>query len=139
MLGTLGPTGIEPAAFVVSAQCNRVPVFDGHTETVSVKLAERADPERIRGLLEKFRGPPEVSRLPSAPPRPLIVFTEIDRPQPARDVWLEKGMVAMVGRIRPCPVLDVKMVVLGHNTIRGAAGAAVLNGELMLEKGYIRP
>ncbi len=137
MLGTFVGGAIEPAPFPVSAQCNRVAVFDGHTETVSVRLATKASPEEVRKVLREFRGEPQQMKLPSAPPQPIIVFEENDRPQPARDVWLSAGMATMVGRVRPCPVFDIKMVVLGHNTIRGAAGAAVLNGEYMLKKGYI--
>ncbi len=138
MLGTFVGGAIEPATFAVSAQCNRVAVFDGHTETVSVRLATKTSPEAVRKLLREFRGEPQQMKLPSAPPQPIIVFEENDRPQPARDVWLSAGMATMVGRVRPCPVFDIKMVVLGHNTIRGAAGAAVLNGEYMLRKGYIK-
>ncbi len=138
MLGTLTPSGIEPAPFAVSAHCNRVAVFDGHTETVSVRLRTKASPEEVRRVLSGFRGPPECARLPSAPAQPIVVFTDNDRPQPARDVWINKGMSTIVGRVRPCPVFDIKMVILGHNTIRGAAGAAVLNGEYMLETGLLR-
>jgi aspartate-semialdehyde dehydrogenase len=137
MLGTLTQSGIEPAPFPVSAACNRVAVYDGHTETVSVRLRTKASPDEVRRLLREFRGPPECARLPSAPPQPIVVFTDNDRPQPARDVWINRGMSTVVGRVRPCPVFDIKMVVLGHNTIRGAAGAAVLNGEYMLETGFL--
>ncbi len=138
MLGTFTGAAIEPAPFKLGAQCNRVAVFDGHTMTVSIKLASKTDPSEIVRLLRAFRGLPQELALPSAPAQPIIVMDEIDRPQPARDVWLSRGMSAIVGRVRPCPVFDVRMVVLGHNTIRGAAGAAVLNGETMLSKGYIK-
>jgi aspartate-semialdehyde dehydrogenase len=137
MLGHYTGSSIEPAPFAVSAQCNRVAVFDGHTETVSVKLAQTAKPEEVAHALRSLKGL-DGPDLPSAPPQPIIVMEENDRPQPARDVWLNNGMSTIVGRIRPCPVMDIKMVILGHNTIRGAAGAAVLNGELMLAKGYIK-
>jgi aspartate-semialdehyde dehydrogenase len=137
MLGRFTGSSIEPAPFAVSAQCNRVAVFDGHTETVSVKLAQTAKPEEVAHALRSLKGL-DGPDLPSAPPQPIIVMEENDRPQPARDVWLNNGMSTIVGRIRPCPVMDIKMVILGHNTIRGAAGAAVLNGELMLAKGYIK-
>jgi aspartate-semialdehyde dehydrogenase len=137
MLGTFTGAAIEPAPIKVGAQCNRVAVFDGHTMTVSIKLASKADASEVVRLLRAFRGLPQELALPSAPSQPVIVMDEIDRPQPARDVWLSHGMSAIVGRVRPCPVFDVRMVILGHNTIRGAAGAAVLNGETMLSKGYI--
>ncbi len=137
MLGTLAGDHVDPAPFVVSAQCNRVPVFDGHTETVSVELVEKASAEDVARVLSGFRGMPQERRLPSAPERPVIVLDEPDRPQPARDVWVERGMATLVGRLRPCPVLDYKMVVLGHNTVRGAAGAAILNAEAYVEMGYL--
>jgi aspartate-semialdehyde dehydrogenase len=138
MMGTYTGTAIEPAKFLVSAQCNRVAVFDGHMEAVSIKLSTKATPARIAEILRGFSGLPQELKLPSAPAQPVIVFEENDRPQPARDVWLNNGMSALVGRIRPCPLFDIKMIILGHNTIRGAAGAAVLNGETMLAKGYLK-
>ncbi len=136
ILGTVSGDRIEPAPFVVSAQCNRVPVFDGHTETVSIKFKKPVSPEAVREAMESFSGMPQEKGLPSAPPRPIIVVDAPDRPQPARDVWVGNGMAAVVGRIRKCPVFDVKFVVLGHNTVRGAAGAAVLNAEAYVALGY---
>ncbi len=136
ILGTLSGNRIEPAPFVVSAQCNRVPVFDGHTETVSIKFKKPVSPEEVRRAMESFSGMPQEKELPSAPPRPIVVLDAPDRPQPARDIWVGNGMAAVVGRIRKCPVFDVKFVVLGHNTVRGAAGAAVLNAEAYLALGY---
>jgi len=137
ILGTLARDRVIPADFKISAQCNRVPVFDGHTETVSIKLKKKATPAEVAGVLQAFSGLPQELGLPSAPRRPILVFDEADRPQPARDVWKEGGMATCVGRIRPCPVFDIKMVVMGHNTIRGAAGAAVLNAETYFKKGYL--
>lgn len=137
ILGTLGPDGIEPAPFAVSAQCNRVPVFDGHTETVSIRFAQRATPQQVSAVLREFKGPPQDLGLPSAPPAPIVVTERPDRPQPARDIWVGNGMVTVVGRIRACPVFDVKMVILGHNTVRGAAGAAILNAEALQAMGYL--
>ncbi len=137
ILGRLDGGRVVPADFTISAQCNRVAVFDGHTEAVSLKLRTRARAEHVASLLAGFRGWPQEVGLPSAPERPIIVFDENDRPQPARDVWKERGMATCVGRIRPCPVFDIKMVVMGHNTIRGAAGAAILNAEAYLAKGYL--
>lgn len=136
ILGTCTASQIEPASFKVSAQCNRVSVFDGHTETVSIKLSKKATPKEIADLLRNFKGKTADLNLPSAPPSPFIVFEEDDRPQPARDVWKNGGMSTCVGRIRECPVFDIKMVILGHNTIRGAAGAAILNGEAYIRLGY---
>lgn len=139
ILGTLAGDHIVPAPFAVSAQCNRVPVFDGHMEAVSFKLREEADADAIIEALRAFRGMPQEHELPSAPGRPVVVTTQPDRPQPARDIWVERGMATVVGRIRPCPVLDFKMMVLGHNTVRGAAGAAILNAEAYLALGHELP
>lgn len=137
ILGTLTADRIEPAPFVVSAQCNRVPVFDGHTETVSFGLERPAPLEDVRTVLAEFRGMPQEKHLPSAPAQPVIVMEAPDRPQPARDIWAAQGMATLVGRLRPCPVLDYKMVILGHNTVRGAAGAAILNAEAYVKLGHL--
>lgn len=137
ILGTCRDDGIEPAAMRIGAQCTRVPVIDGHTETVSVQLDNPADISEVRNVLESFRGFPQERALPSAPGYPVRVFDEQDRPQPARDLGVEGGMATLVGRLRACPVLDYRMVLLGHNTIRGAAGAAILNAEAMVAMGYI--
>ncbi len=137
ILGTFNGKEIVPAPFAVSAQCNRVAVFDGHTETVSMKLKTRATPEDVRKALKSFSGIPQELGLPFAPKHPILVFDEPNRPQPARDAWKERGMSTSVGRIRVCPVFDIKMVVMGHNTIRGAAGAAILNGETFVKLGYL--
>ncbi len=137
ILGTLEGDEVIAAPFAVSAQCNRVPVFDGHTETVSFKLRDSASLEQVRDALTSFRGMPQEAGLPSAPGQPVIVTDEPDRPQPARDVWVANGMATIVGRLRPCPVLDFKMVILGHNTVRGAAGAAILNAEAYVHLGYL--
>ncbi|HUX21783.1 MAG TPA: aspartate-semialdehyde dehydrogenase, partial [Spirochaetia bacterium] len=137
ILGKLENDRIVPAPFPISAQCNRVGVFDGHTETLSVKLKTKTSPSEVARILDAYRGYPQEHKLPSAPERPILVFEEPDRPQPARDVWKNGGMSACVGRIRPCSVFDIKMVILGHNTIRGAAGAAILNGEAYVDLGYL--
>jgi aspartate-semialdehyde dehydrogenase len=136
LLGSLKGGVVEPAPLRVSAHCNRVNVNDGHTECVSVKLDSRPG---LQELLRAFRefNPLGGLGLPSAPPRPLVVREEADRPQPKMDRDLERGMASVVGRVRECSVLDYKFVLLGHNTIRGAAGAAILNAELMRSKGYI--
>lgn len=137
ILGTYKDGKILPADFLVSAQCNRVAVIDGHTETLSVKLKTKASPEEVKKVLRDFRGMPQEKKLPSAPEIPILVMDAPDRPQPARDIWLQKGMATMVGRVRSCPVFDIKMVILGHNTVRGAAGAAILNAEALVELGYL--
>ncbi|HEY6291178.1 MAG TPA: aspartate-semialdehyde dehydrogenase [Terriglobia bacterium] len=137
LLGSLTDGQVQPGDFAVSAHCNRVMVEDGHTETVSVALRSKASREELLAAWQDFRAAPEVRDLPSAPRRPIVLREEADRPQPKFDVNTEGGMAAVIGRVRPCPVLDFKYVVLSHNTIRGAAGAAILNGELMKAEGYL--
>lgn len=132
MLGRLAGDRVVPAPFLVSAQCQRVPVIDGHTETVAVRLATDADPGDVAATLREFRGLPQERALPSAPQHPIVVFDQEDRPQPRLDADLQGGMAAAVGRIRRCPVFSIKMLVLGHNLVRGAAAAAVLNAETLL-------
>jgi aspartate-semialdehyde dehydrogenase len=138
MLGTLSDAGIAPAPFVVSAACNRVPVFDGHTETVTVRLPDGASPsiEEVAEVMRSWRGMPQEQALPSAPEHPIEVLSEADRPQPARDVWRNRGMSTIVGRLRPDPIGTFKMVIMGHNTVRGAAGAAILNAEAFVALGH---
>lgn len=138
ILGDLAGDHIAPLTAKVSAHCNRVPVIDGHTEVVSVELSAKPTEEQLRHALESFAGAPQKLKLPSAPKHPIIYMPEADRPQPRRDVERENGMTAFVGRLRPCPVFDWKFVVLSHNTVRGAAGAAVLNAELMNAEGLLK-
>jgi aspartate-semialdehyde dehydrogenase len=135
ILGTIANGSVVNAGFAVSAQCTRVPVVDGHTETVSLSLKHKAPIEEVRSVMAGFRGLPQELGLPSAPEHPILFMEQEDRPQPARDVWLEQGMATLVGRLRSCPVLDYRMVIMGHNTVRGAAGAAVLNAEAMYRLG----
>ncbi|HLQ67610.1 MAG TPA: aspartate-semialdehyde dehydrogenase [Candidatus Limnocylindrales bacterium] len=136
ILGTMNGRGIEPATFPVSAQCHRVPVVDGHLEAVSLKLRRAASRKQVAEALTGFR-PLAKLDLPSAPADPISVRTEDDRPQPRLDVDREGGMGVTVGRLRPCPVLHWKFEALGHNTIRGAAGAAILNAEILRRDGRI--
>lgn len=138
ILGSVDETGLHPAEFLLSAQCNRVPVYDGHTESVVVEFTDshKPDIETVRSILESFSGIPQELDLPSAPKHPIIVLDEPDRPQPRRDIYRDGGMVTFVGRLRTDPIADMKMVVLGHNTIRGAAGAAILNAEALVALGY---
>jgi len=137
ILGDFAGDHIAPLAAKVSAHCNRVAVVDGHTETVSVEFSSKPSERDLREALEGFRGVPQQRNLPSAPPRPIIYMDEANRPQPRKDAERERGMTASIGRLRECPVLDYKFVALGHNTVRGAAGAAVLNAELMHSEGML--
>lgn len=137
LLGRLDGSSIVSADFAMSAQCNRVAVEDGHTESVSVKLKKKARPEEIVAAWNEFRAAPQQLKLPSAPEQPVRYVELTDRPQPRFDVDCGAGMTATVGRLRPCGVLDWKFTVLSHNTIRGAAGAALLNAELLKARGYL--
>ncbi len=137
LLGTLNGAGIVPALFKMSAQCNRVAVEDGHTESVSVKLKNKAEAAEILGAWAGFRGIPQEQTFPSAPEIPVLYLDSSDRPQPRFDVDCGHGMTTTVGQLRPCGVLDWKFTVLSHNTIRGAAGAALLNAELLKVQGYL--
>lgn len=137
LLGKLDGSRIVPAAFGMSAHCNRVAVEDGHTESVSVKLKKKAVHAEIIQVWNGFRSAPQELQLPSAPQQPVQYLTAADRPQPRFDVEAGDGMTTTVGRLRPCSVLDWKFTVLSHNTIRGAAGAALLNAELLKVRGYL--
>lgn len=134
LLGTLQGDRIVQAPIVVSAQCNRVPVYDGHTECVSVQFEDPPSVAQAVDALEGFRGPNQVADLPSSPEQPVVVFRDPERPQPLRDIDLGRGMTVSVGRVRPCPILDMKFVVLGHNTLRGAAGGSIHNAELVIAR-----
>lgn len=136
ILGSLNGRGIEPATFPVSALCHRVPVIDGHLEAVSLRLHGNPSRKQIAETLATFR-PLSRLDLPSAPLDPIAVRTEEDRPQPRLDADRERGMGVTVGRLRPCPVLQWKFEALGHNTIRGAAGAAILNAEILVRDGRL--
>ena len=136
-LGGWDGSGFTPARFAMSIHCNRVLVRDGHTETVSVRLKGSPSLRAVTDSLRKFKGRPQELSLPSAPKHPIVVRDEPDRPQPLLDRDTERGMASTVGRIREDPVLGVKFVVVGHNTIRGAAGASVLNAELLVAERCI--
>jgi len=139
ILGRLNGGRVAPAAFAVSAQCHRVNVVDGHMAAVRVKLARAADPAELREAFDSFTALPQELRLPSAPARPIVVRDEADRPQPRLDRDAGGGMSVSVGRIARDDVLGHRFVALSHNTIRGAAGAAILNAELLVAKGYFHP
>lgn len=137
ILGRFEEEGVREAAFAVSAQCHRVNVADGHMAAVRVKLARAASLEDVREAFASFRALPQELGLHSAPQRPIVVRDERDRPQPRLDRDAGGGMSVTVGRIARDAVLDFRFVALSHNTIRGAAGAAILNAELMAAKGYL--
>lgn len=137
ILGTLAGGLVTDADFKISAQCNRVPVLDGHTICLSLRLAGKPDAEEIADALERFVPGTSTLNLPSAPQRFITLRHEQDRPQPRRDVEDDSGMTMHVGRIRSCPVMGVKLVILGHNVERGAAGGSLLNAELAVQKGYL--
>jgi aspartate-semialdehyde dehydrogenase len=137
MLGRVVDGRGVDADIVLSAHANRVPVFDGHTVSLSVGLAHPALVEDVIAALRDFRGAEIARDLPSAPARPLVVRMEPDRPQPRRDRDAEGGMAISVGRVRPCPLLDIRMTTVSHNTLRGAASGAILNAELLVATGYV--
>ena len=137
ILGEFTGDSLRPLNAKVSAHCNRVPVVDGHMVATSVEFERKPTKDEIIRAMANYRSVPQERNLPSAPQRPVIYMEENDRPQPRRDVERERGMAAFVGRLRPCPVFDWKFVALAHNTVRGAAGAAVLNAELMHSEGLL--
>ena len=136
ILGGYRAGTISAHSMQLSAQVTRVPVIDGHTALLSIKTGRRIDAADAQALIGSFRAPEIVRSLPSAPELPLAVHTHAERPQPRRDRDAGNGMTVSVGRIRPCTLNDLRMVVLSHNTIRGAAGGAILNAELLAAAGY---
>ena len=138
LLGTYRNGAISTASFPVSAQCNRVAVLDGHLECVSIKFKGKASPDDVKEALRSYTSPLKELGLPSAPEQFIEVFEDERYPQPRRHVGLGNGMTVSVGRIRPCEIFDIKCVVLSHNTIRGAAGGAILNAELLVKQGYLK-
>lgn len=138
LLGVYEQTKIHYADIKISAQANRVGVTDGHTEAVSIKLKTKTTVDEIKKTLQSFTALPQKLKLPTAPDKPIIFHSILDRPQPRLDRDLGYGMTVSVGRLRDCPILDYKFIVLSHNTIRGAAGAAILNAELLVKKEYIK-
>jgi len=137
ILGDLVSGQVRPLQAPVSAHCNRVPVVDGHTVTISVALENKPSLEQAGRAFQEFRSLPAERGLPSAPARAIVLMAQPDRPQPRRDAERDRGMTVFVGRLRPCPVLDYKLVSMSHNAIRGAAGGAVLNAELMHSEGLL--
>jgi aspartate-semialdehyde dehydrogenase len=137
LLGKLKGREVIPAGFTISAHCNRVAVEDGHTESISIKLKKRATAEKIIATWREYRGAAAEFKLPFAPAEPIFYDERPDRPQPRLDLERGHGMTVSCGRLRPCSLLDWKFTMLSHNTIRGAAGAALLNAELLKAKGYL--
>lgn len=137
LLGSLGSTGIVPAGVRVSAQANRVPVEHGHTACLSLGFERPPTPEQAVAVMQAWQGPAGVRGLPSAPTQPIRFAEQPNRPQPRRDVMVGDGMSVVVGRVRPDPVLHLRLVVLGHNVIVGAAGASVLNAEWLASRGLL--
>lgn len=134
LLGTYERGEVRNAGFTVSATTTRVPVLDGHTAAISVELAAKPSIEEVGAALAAFTAEPQERRLPLAPRQPILVHTAQDRPQPRLDVQHGRGMTVHVGRIRPCPIFGYKLVAMGHNVVRGAAGAALLNAELIVAR-----
>jgi aspartate-semialdehyde dehydrogenase len=138
MLGTLENNRITPAAVSISAHTNRVAVCDGHTVCMSIKLKKPASIEDARNALQNYQAPAASRDLPSSPHPVIILRGEENRPQPRLDKMTGKGMTTVVGRVRSDPLLDLKLVVLSHNTIRGAAGGSIYNAELLVSLGYLK-
>ena len=137
LLGSIADGRRTKADVVVSAQANRVPVIDGHTICLSLGFEDHPTVEEATAALADFHGPPSVRDLPSAPEHPILVRPEPDRPQPRRDRDGGDGMAVSVGRVRPCPLLDLRLVSVVHNTLRGAASGSILNAELLVSSGVV--
>jgi aspartate-semialdehyde dehydrogenase len=137
LLGKWDGSHFVDAGLGLSAHCNRVPVVDGHMECVSVGLKKIASLGEVREALRNYEVSAELASLPTALRHPVLVLDEANRPQPRRDVNSGHGMAAVVGRVRECPLLDVKLTLLSHNLVRGAAGAALLNAELLAARGFL--
>lgn len=136
ILGTYQHGHITSAQTTFSAQVTRVPVIDGHTALLSIRSAQGLNRDDAIRIYESWQAPALVRELPSSPAQALVLHTHPERPQPRRDRDLGNGMAVSVGRIRGCPINEIRMVVLSHNTIRGAAGGALLNAELLVAAGY---
>lgn len=137
-LGRLVEGAVQDADFPIGATCTRVPVVEGHTEVVTVRTTDKADVDAVRDAFASFRGRPQELRLPSAPEHPIVVRSEPDRPQPKKDWNTARGMAAVVGRIQEDPAIGgLRYVAMASNTIRGAAGASILNAELCAAEGYL--
>jgi aspartate-semialdehyde dehydrogenase len=138
LLGKWDGRRFVDAGLGLSAHCNRVPVLEGHLECISVSMKKIASTEEVREALRNFEVSPELASLPSALRHPVHVLDDENRPQPRRDANAGHGMAAVVGRVRECPLLDIKLTLLSNNLVRGAAGAAVLNAELLAARGFFK-
>src|SRR5271166_3648562 len=138
LLGKWDGSRFIGAGLGISAHCNRVAVTDGHLECVSVRLKKTATLEEVHEALRNFQVSEELASLPTAVKNPVVLLDEPDRPQPRKDVNAGNGMAAVVGRVRECPLFDVKLTLLSHNLVRGAAGAALLNAELLAARGFLK-
>ncbi len=138
LLGKWDGSRFIGAGLGISAHCNRVAVTDGHLECVSVRLKKTATLEEVQEALRNFQVSEELASLPTAVKNPVVLLDEPDRPQPRKDVNAGNGMAAVVGRVRECPLLDVKLTLLSHNLVRGASGAALLNAELLAAQGNLK-
>jgi aspartate-semialdehyde dehydrogenase len=137
IFGTLSGGAVRDGGIVTSAHTNRVATVDGHLEVVSVGFGRRVTPDQAIDALRNFRAPAGVADLPSTPALPVEFDARPDRPQTRLDLDRGNGMTVTVGRVRPCPLLDLRLVLLSHNTVRGAAGAAIQNAELLVARGYL--
>lgn len=137
LLGRIVAGQRSPADMQLSVQTNRVPVIDGHTVNMAIKFNRHPSPEEAAGVMAAYRGSAAVTGLPSAPQAPILVRSEVNRPQPRRDRDAAAGMSVTVGSIQPCPILDLRMISVVHNTLRGAASGSILNAELLVAEGYI--
>ena len=137
MLGTFKTDQVELADFVISSHTNRVAVSDGHLVCLSIELGNKATPEQAAQALRDYKAPATSASLPFTPKPVIVVREEPDRPQPRLDRGTGGGMTTVVGRIRPDPLFDLKMVVLSHNTVRGAAGGSIDNAELLVDQGLL--
>jgi aspartate-semialdehyde dehydrogenase len=137
LLGSLSDGVIRHAVFPASAQCNRVPVLEGHMICVSVELESQPSLDEVRAVWRAFRGEPQERQLPSAPNVPIVLRNEADRPQHRKDRDTGDGMAVTVGRVQECPVMGLKFVALGHNTVRGAAGGSLELAELLVSRGLV--
>jgi aspartate-semialdehyde dehydrogenase len=137
ILGTVNRNHVSFSDFKISAQCNRVNVTDGHTECVQIKLKKRTSKNEIISTWEKFSSEPQILNLPLAPQKPIHYFVEENFPQPKHHRSVDKGMAVSIGRLREDPIFEYRFVILSHNTVRGAAGGAILCAELMKAKGFI--
>jgi|TARA_B100001964_G_C14258358_1_gene613714 aspartate-semialdehyde dehydrogenase len=137
IFGEFNGSVIEEADLNISASCNRVAVLDGHTESIFIKTKRSWNIAEIKKVMQNFKGLPQELNLPTSPANPIIVKDEVDRPQPRLDRLVDGGMAVSVGQIRKCSIMDFKYTVMGHNTIRGAAGASILNAELLCKTNRI--